>query len=378
MGPSPKRRVLKIAVTRGGAEIWSGRLAGDEATIGRSPEAEVVLDDPQVSWIHARVSLGAGGVVFKDVSTNGSYRNGERVTDVSLGSGGVISIPPFEVALSVASVRDDDNAAMLSPGNAPAAEAADVAAGASVPIAELRLVSGPESVFGAVHLLEPRSLRIGRASDCDIRLNVPGVSRHHATLAPAGEEQWRLTDAGSRNAVAVNGKVVRDAIVGPGDRIGFGTDVVAILARRAEAPMAAPSGPSPTSQNIVAQTVNETLIVTHAPSPLDARVTAIRVYGRLDGYSFGELADRLTRLIREGRRFLAIDLSECVFCDHVGLGVLVNAQVAVAAARGGLRLFGLNRQLKDAFFLLRLDDVLSLGPDERAAVLDLKRLMEER
>ena len=337
-----------------------------------------MLDDPQVSWIHAQVSLGAAGLVFKDVSTNGSFRNGERVSDVVLGPGGVISIPPFEVAFSVASARDDEKVVIQPMEKALSAAAAEVPAVSPPAGAELRFVTGPESVFGVVHVLEPRSMRIGRASDCDIRLNVPGVSRHHATLVPAGEEQWRLSDAGSRNAVEVNGKVVCDAIVGFGDRIGFGTDVVAILTRRAEAPVAAPSARAATSQSILAQTINETLIVTHGPSPLDARIVTIRVSGRLDGYSFGELADLLARVIREGRRFLAIDLSQCVFCDHVGLGVLVNAQIAVAAAKGGLRLFGLNRQLKDAFFLLRLDDVLSLGPDERTAVLDLTRLMEQR
>lgn len=48
--------------------------------IGRDPAADMVLDDPLVSWHHARLSRSAAEVVLEDVgTTNGTFVNGRRV-----------------------------------------------------------------------------------------------------------------------------------------------------------------------------------------------------------------------------------------------------------------------------------------------------------
>jgi pSer/pThr/pTyr-binding forkhead associated (FHA) protein len=48
--------------------------------LGRSPEADVVLDDPYTSDFHARLVFQAGEVRLQDLgSTNGTYVNGERM-----------------------------------------------------------------------------------------------------------------------------------------------------------------------------------------------------------------------------------------------------------------------------------------------------------
>ncbi len=49
--------------------------------IGREAGNDIVVEDPQVSRHHARLSLQAGGYVVEDLgSTNGTYINGRRVT----------------------------------------------------------------------------------------------------------------------------------------------------------------------------------------------------------------------------------------------------------------------------------------------------------
>ena len=211
-----KRRVLKIIASRGGEIVWAGEVLQNEATIGRSPGAHVVLDDPLVSWIHARVSLGAKGIVFADSSTNGSFRNGERVTEVSLGPGGIVSIPPFEIDLSVESVIDSgrEQHARTSvrkrghrelpstvpktdlPATSPAPSSTALTRGDR---AELRFVRGPHSLLGSIHPLAAKTNTIGRAADCDVQLDLPGISRYHATLAQAGGGRWRLAEKGTRN-----------------------------------------------------------------------------------------------------------------------------------------------------------------------------------
>ena len=53
--------------------------------IGRSPDVEVVVNDPNVSRQHAEVWRTAEGVAIRDLqSTNGTYVNGHRISAVSL------------------------------------------------------------------------------------------------------------------------------------------------------------------------------------------------------------------------------------------------------------------------------------------------------
>lgn len=59
-----------------------------------------------------------------------------------------------------------------------------------------------------VRLLDDDKLyRIGRASDCELRIDHASVSRFHAELAvPSGTTAWHLHDTGSKNGLRVNGR----------------------------------------------------------------------------------------------------------------------------------------------------------------------------
>jgi hypothetical protein len=63
--------------------------------------------------------------------------------------------------------------------------------------------------------------KVGRLPDNDIVFNDPRVSRHHAQLVEQNG-RWILRDTGSTNGTAVNGKVVREAPLRPGDAISLG------------------------------------------------------------------------------------------------------------------------------------------------------------
>jgi pSer/pThr/pTyr-binding forkhead associated (FHA) protein len=53
----------------------------DVSVLGRSPEADVLLDDPYASDFHMRLVAQESGLVLHDLgSTNGTYVNGRRVT----------------------------------------------------------------------------------------------------------------------------------------------------------------------------------------------------------------------------------------------------------------------------------------------------------
>ena len=63
---------------------------------------------------------------------------------------------------------------------------------------------------------------IGRAADADLRLNDPGVSRHHAEIRLEGGDLV-VVDLGSTNGVRVNDGPVTRRRLTSGDRIELGS-----------------------------------------------------------------------------------------------------------------------------------------------------------
>lgn len=74
-------------------------LLTDSATIGRSPESEIFLDDVTVSRKHALVAYSSPGTfLIKDLgSLNGTYVNSQPVVEISLSSGDEIQIGKFHM-----------------------------------------------------------------------------------------------------------------------------------------------------------------------------------------------------------------------------------------------------------------------------------------
>ena len=63
--------------------------------------------------------------------------------------------------------------------------------------------------------------RLGRLPDNDIVLEDKRVSRHHAEVVQQAG-RWILRDTGSTNGTALNGKIVKEAALKPGDTISLG------------------------------------------------------------------------------------------------------------------------------------------------------------
>jgi hypothetical protein len=79
---------------------------------------------------------------------------------------------------------------------------------------------------GRAELVGSRGAVLGRSRDCDVVLDDPNVSRHHAEVRPSGGS-WIVNDLGSTNGIKVNGRRVE----GPqslkrGDVIELGTSKV--------------------------------------------------------------------------------------------------------------------------------------------------------
>jgi FhaA, N-terminal domain/FHA domain len=77
-------------------------------------------------------------------------------------------------------------------------------------------------VDGQRHLLDKRSVVVGRSRDCDIRIEDPNVSRHHAEIRQEGATYW-VVDLGSTNGLEVNGRRVKRAKLEDSDRLTMGS-----------------------------------------------------------------------------------------------------------------------------------------------------------
>ena len=77
-------------------------LPAHTVTVGRSPDCEVVLDDPEVSRSHARLYLDPfGRWIVQDLhSRNGVWVGGRQVARHPLGVGESVEIGPFELSIA--------------------------------------------------------------------------------------------------------------------------------------------------------------------------------------------------------------------------------------------------------------------------------------
>src|SRR5439155_23566534 len=64
-------------------------------------------------------------------------------------------------------------------------------------------------------------LLIGRHPECDVRIDLPKVSRRHCCVALA-YDRVVIRDLGSRNGLRVNGSIVEEAQLQHGDEIAIG------------------------------------------------------------------------------------------------------------------------------------------------------------
>ena len=85
-------------------------------------------------------------------------------------------------------------------------------------------------------------LLIGRHLDCDFRIDIPQVSRRHCCLAMA-YDRLVIRDLGSRNGVRVNGRLVEEVQLRPGDEVAIAHFIYRLEWNQPALPI--PSRPAP-------------------------------------------------------------------------------------------------------------------------------------
>lgn len=185
--------------------------------IGSAPDADIVLQAPGLLPRHCELQLGPQGVMLR-VASGAEVRVNQRPVDglIALRDGDRISFGGVEATLisgEPAPVRDRT---MPAPAND------DVGATmvrAALPKYALRAQNG--RMLGK-HFPLSGTTFVGRAAECQLRIDEAGLSRKHAKLIPTNDGVV-LEDLASTNGSYCNGQRVQHAVAKAGDEIGFDT-----------------------------------------------------------------------------------------------------------------------------------------------------------
>ena len=87
-------RVGELVIVRSDGQVGTRITVNDSAVLGRSPDADVLLDDPYASMFHLRLTIDGDTMVLADLgTTNGTYVNGRRTTSpVGLNAGDSVQV----------------------------------------------------------------------------------------------------------------------------------------------------------------------------------------------------------------------------------------------------------------------------------------------
>ena len=111
-------------------------------------------------------------------------------------------------------------------------------------------------------------LLIGRHPECDVRIDLPKISRRHCCLALA-YDRVLIRDLGSHNGLRVNGRLVEEARLHAGDEVAIGPVIYRLEVEAVRPSPAAPNSP-PARPPSPSQKVAERSPVpaTRPPSPM--------------------------------------------------------------------------------------------------------------
>ena len=233
-----------LLFSRGNNFFFRIILKSTSTKIGRSPESDVVLSDPEISREHAAVFLIEGQYFIKKLGQASVRVNGNEVQSQVLRGGEKISLGPWvaEFELSDVAPAPEEETVVTQPG---------VVQSQTVAISSRGIVS--QNLY--LHIQQPgkkleiypiRSevITLGAADKNDIMLDDPYISSRHLKIIYQ-QGKLQVLDVGSTNGTYVNGVKVREAELEEGATIKVGNCQISLAH---EDKIEAPAGPVKTEK----------------------------------------------------------------------------------------------------------------------------------
>ena len=178
--------------------------------IGSAHGNAIVLNSGGVKPWHARLLIDQRGMVLEVLDAQARTHVNARpiVEKALLRLGDVIN---FDAVAAVVKPNIDEIIDTRVPADAPRATASEISR------VVLRGVSGTH--FGKTISVGER-LQIGNGCS-GLDLDEPGMTQRHASIS-ASDDAIHLRDLGSSQGTEVNGVLVKNAVLHPGDQLSFG------------------------------------------------------------------------------------------------------------------------------------------------------------
>lgn len=107
-------------------------------------------------------------------------------------------------------------------------------------------------------------------------------------------------------------------------------------------------------------------------------VTLLDVSGRLTSFETGALRESISRLLKEGRKDIVLNLSGLQYLDSSGIGELARVYVSVVKQSGQMKVIGLTAKVEEIFKVTQLYQVFPEFPDEAAALKSFPELKPKK
>ncbi|QPC83464.1 FHA domain-containing protein [Phototrophicus methaneseepsis] len=233
-------------------------LSEDTIHIGRGRKNEIIIHDNEVSREHCRLVRVLDDYELHDLgSTNGTYVNGQRIDSrawllssrqiIELGDSITLEyVPSEDVSATRGMVALDAEASFYL------------------------VIKRPPPLKARILPLRESSITVGRATDNDISINVPEMSRHHLRLVRRGSV-YIAEDLNSTNGTVLNGvKLTEQHALEGGDTLQIGESLSIIFT---EDPAHASRPPASMRPSIVTEAKTEQLGPEDIPAKPDKRRT---------------------------------------------------------------------------------------------------------
>ncbi len=97
-------------------------------------------------------------------------------------------------------------------------------------------------------------------------------------------------------------------------------------------------------------------------------ISLLDVSGRLTSFETGALRDSISRLLKDGRKNIVLNLSDLQYLDSSGIGELARIYVSVVKVSGQMKVVGLSPKVEEILKITHLYQVFPEFPNEEAAL----------
>jgi len=111
------------------------------------------------------------------------------------------------------------------------------------------------------------------------------------------------------------------------------------------------------------QPTNFTVSIRHA-----GPISLLDVSGWLTSFEIGALRESVSRLLKQGRKNIVLNLSGLQYLDSSGIGELARIYVSVVKASGEMKVVGLSPKVEEILKITQLYQVFPEFPSEKEAL----------